>query len=117
MKSLGAEILPQPGLRPEEAGRQDQRKRCIASANSLCPIGEMFDQVVKSFRPLNMRLLLTERPEKKHIRGLRAVKTGSKQIPGGKGTGGPMPCKGEDARPGPMVRGAAVSGVVSPKIL
>jgi hypothetical protein len=52
--------------------------------------------------------LLTERPEKKHSLRLQAVKTGSKQIPGGKGTGGPMPRKGEDARPGPMVRGAAV---------
>ena len=55
-----------------------------------------------------MELLLTECPEKKQGLRLRSEKTGSKQIPGGKGTGGPMPRKGEDARPGPMVRGAAV---------
>ncbi len=69
----------------------------------------MFDQVVKSFLRSEARLRLTERPEKKHSPATLAGIIGSKEIPGGKGTGGPMPRIGEDARPEPMVQGAAVS--------
>lgn len=74
-------------------------------------VTQLFDRLVKSIRQSGARLMLTERHEKKQWYGPAALKTGSQQIPGGKGTGGPMPRKGEDARPGPMVRGGAVSRV------
>lgn len=70
----------------------------------------VFDQLVKSFSPDEAEDMLTEGPENSQSNCPVALKTGTLEIPGGKGTGGLMSRKGEDARPGPMVRGGAVFG-------
>ena len=87
-----------------------QKYRAVKFNMGSGRVADVFDRMVKSFLQNWVELLLTDRPESTQAEPPVALKIGSPEIPGGKGTGGPMSRKGEDARPGPMVRGAAVSG-------